>query len=414
MVRSHQRIIDAVAEVAGRKSKYYAILIAEVSGLYQKSLRKSAKGCVRFSTKVLEGLYGHHLRELLVKVMRRIAVCVNEHYIPGRKCKTWKFCLALRNTGLSRFFPTKSRLSLVGAPVAGECGRGVVRVTVHAAVSRYARGRWATLCARFGWVNRVVTSDSVVSRCVRMLSVPADAEVPRCPAVRRHGRLLYPVVQMRSRDRLRCLVGGSAVAEIDVSSMFPCLLAMGLDDGGRVVGQLQSGSFYDAFVPAFERYKEYRIVEHAKMLGCLKLMRAGHHRDRFAKLVEADHDAIETMSVKTEWNRQCLMWCDHRAAERPLWDVLCKAHTRLANRIAHLRSRHTASELSQMLQVQESAIMIDQALPEIANKLGFALPIHDALMVRADQASEAKAILESILHRNLGFVPRVKISTSAP
>ena len=89
-----------------------------------------------------------------------------------------------------------------------------------------------------------------------------------------------------------------------------------------------------------------------------------------------------------------------------------RLHPELCTLIEHWRKRLSPTKLSDVLTRSEGSLVVDYAANELERAGIIAIPIHDAVVVPASRADEARVILLGVCRWHLGFEPRVSIKES--
>ena len=408
----------ALAEQTYGRRKHRESLLYEFALLWRRFVQD---GDFRVSMGLLDELYTSHFRRAFKEVLDATATPVKTHSsFAGRaRSRTYKFKFQRpKKTPTYSDIPEDEPDGCEGAD--GSTGHPeMIRVTVSGAwlFDRYER--WTDVCERNGWTSsldldgRTDWGRPLFAGFDKML-IPEAAETTRLVkqgvvkiARRKRGRCYHPLTNLRKDLRRKCLIDGEPTAEVDIHACYTALLISKMPDGeakDRAIAVLKT----DWYAQFKESYAEWFRTQVASGRGYIN--EEGLWMLRLDDNPEHDTQA----SIKVEYQRQCLFWRDPRDESNPLRLALRRLHPELCYLIEAWRKRMTPTELSDVLTRAEGTLVVDFVMAELERAGINAISIHDAVVVRASRAEDARKLLLGVCEWYLGFEPRVsdKVSKS--
>lgn len=408
----------ALAEQTDGRRKHRESLLYEFAILWRRFVQD---GEFRVSMELLDELYTSHFRRAFKAILDATATRVKTHSnFAGRaRSRTYKFKFhRLKKAPTYSDIPEGEPDGHEGAD--GSTGHpGMIRVTVPGAwlFNRYER--WTGICERNGWISsldldgRTDWGRPLFAGFDKML-IPEAAETTRLVkqgvvkiARRKRGRCYHPLTNLRKDLRRRCLIDGEQTAEVDIHACYTALLISKMPDGeakDRAIAVLQT-DWYAQFNESYAKWFDAQVAS-----GRGYINEAGQWMLRLDDDPEHDKPA----SIKVEYQRQCLFWRDPRDESNPLRVTLRRLHPELCYLIEAWRKRMTPTMLSDVLTRAEGTLVVDFVMAELERAGITAISIHDAVVVRASRAEDARKLLLGVCEWCLGFEPRVsnKVSKS--
>lgn len=344
----------------------------------------SREGQFSISMKRIELMYGRLTQKLIQRFLKKcpLVVMICKH-IPGRNSRVYKFDF--------------SRRTVNGDMVLVEYPGKFVLDNAH---------RWLVIADRENWKLSIDWFDHYeMFDSLESISLEHSIAAPRslygdklsafdrslrnlrsasmkCMIRIKNGRTYHWLSSIPKAIRKEMSIDGERFAEVDLSSSYWCCLMSQIweHERGRcrLIRLIQSGRFY-------------RYV--ARVAG-----------------VQYGSD------LKRQFQIQCLFWKPHMPESvRPLWQALDRICPGLCRLIQGVRRRaatvagnpdYAATGLSHYITEIECNVMLP-SFQRIALECGNCISLHDAALVPASKANQAKAILEQIGTRIFGFQPRI-------
>ena len=395
---------------------------ADQGGMHRDNLRYELALCwqryVRdgefpVSRTLLDELYTSTFRRKLKGILKAVARPSRSHsnYAGSTRCKAYKFKFRRPKKA-----PTYNDIP-EEAPDPPQPRASRIRITIPASWlwGRYERG--SDICKRNDWTSNLDLDGRTdwgrpLFAAFDLLEIPETAETSRLirrgvvkSAKRKRGRCYHPMTNLRKDLRRNSLIDGEPTVEVDIHACYTALLISKLRNGPakrRAIEAIRTGwyaQFDSVYAEWFDRQCE---------IGNGYVGNDGQWMLRLDDEPKNDTPA----SVKVEYQRQCLFWRDGRDASNPLRTVLRRLHPELCTLIEHWRKRLSPTKLSDVLTRSEGSLVVDYAANELERAGIIAIPIHDAVVVPASRADEARVILLGVCRWHLGFEPRVSIKES--
>lgn len=401
----------ALAERADQGGKHRDNLRYELALLWR---RYTQDGEFRVSMRMFDELHTAHFRKELKAILDDAATPVRTHsnYAASARSRSYKFKFRRpKKTPTYGAIPEEpdGRLSLLPPDL--------VHVTIPSKWLRDRYERWSDICKRNDWTSSLDLDGRTewgrpLFAALELLKIPDTPETSRLTtrgvvkaAKRKRGRCYHPITNLRKDLRRNSLIDDEPTVEVDIHACYTALLISKLRDGPakrRAIEAIRSG-WYVQFDSAY-----------AEWFGRQCEIGNGYVGNDGQWMVRLDddpkHDA--PASIKVEYQRQCLFWRDGRDASNPLRTELRRLHPELCMLIERWRKRLSPTKLSDVLTHAEGALVVDYAVAEL-ERAGIApITIHDAVMVQASRADEARIILLGVCKLHLGFQPKVSTKAS--
>lgn len=364
------------------------------------------------SRTLLDELYTSTFRRKLKDILNAVAKPSRSHsnYAGSSRCKAYEF----------KFRRPKKAPTYNGipeeAPAKLQPRADHVSITIPAAWLWDRYERWTEICNRNDWTSNLDLDGRTdwgrpLLDALESVALPEAPETVRLTnqgvvkaAMRKRGRCYHPMTNLRKDLRRESLLKGEPTAEVDIHACYTALLISRLPDGeakDKAIDALKS-DWYAQFQNA---YAEWFSTQLASGRGYIL-------DGKWMIRLDGDPTHDTPASIKVEYQRQCLFWRDPRNESNPLRVVLRQLHPELCRLIENWRQILSPTELSDVLTRAEGSLVVDSLMAELENARINSITVHDAVVVPASRAEEAREIMLRVCEWHLGFKPCVSIKAS--